>query len=486
MADRRRIVTLDSAGTATTIVDLENSSTVQAIQGTFKVAGPPRRQVIAQRVRRYGGGRVVFETHDNGTISETLLVRGATADICLANASAVYAALESARTDLFYEWRPDGATNSNFYEIRGPAELDADYKWLEFVGARVLQVQVKIPVAPLARLTPQTFAISSGTLPRVLALTGIGGDAPALADVTLRATWPVDIPAFALFGWWKHPTASPLASSVAPLGLIEAETSVSNSGWTVIGTDANYRGSNGLRVTASGAGTSKAAFSIDPSILPADDFADDELDIEVWARVEMASTLVSPRLAVSVLPDAGLSYGAQSYSAEFGSLGRLVTVPQSGTRFRMTRLGVITVPVDPSQPVKWRIQIDGAWDAGSSGSFGLDYLMCVPARARACSKSGVPFDANYTFFIRDALDISKTIRSDLSGLAGAGAGNKGRDAGLGGSLIELPPGDVDMLIKLSSYVPDSPVATTYSETLSYPSVTGSVVVWPRVFLAKGT
>jgi hypothetical protein len=65
------------------------------------------------------------------------------------------------------------------------------------------------------------------------------------------------------------------------------------------------------------------------------------------------------------------------------------------------------------------------------------------------------------------------------------AGNFGRDSGLGGSPIELPTGNVDMLLKLSSVVPDDPTSDTTSEQISHTGVTGSIVVWPRFWLSKG-
>jgi hypothetical protein len=483
--DRRRIVTLDSAGTATTVVDLANAGVVQGVRDSFKVTMPQASPVMAKRQRRYGGARTVFETHDNGSISETLLVAGTSADDCLANVSSVLSVLSSARTDLFYEWRPDGATSSVFYEVRGPAKIDPSYRWVEFAGAQVLPVSIEIPVAPLARLAPQTFAIASTDLPAVKALTAIGGDAPALADVTLRASGGSAAPVWALFGWWQTPTATPLAGSVAPVGVIEAETATGLSGWATGGLTAVWRGSDGLNVTTSGAGSASAAWVVDPSVLDADDFALGEVDIEVWARVAIAAGVVAPRLTLSLTPDAGTSFGSATYTPEYGSAGKLITRPSSGSVFRMVRLGVLTMPVDAAQPVKWRIKLDGSWAAGSAGAFGIDYVVCVPARARACSPSGVANDAYFPKFIASTSDTSKTIRSDLSGLVGSAAANKGRDSGLGGSLIELPPGDVSMLLKLSSLVADDPTSDTSGEQLAH-TVTGQVVVWPRVFLAKGT
>lgn len=474
-------------GTPHASTSVQLTGQIVSVRDSFKITAPVAQPIMARRQRRYGGSRTVSETHDNGMISTTLLMSGQSTDDCLKVVSDLLTITQSARSDLFFEWRPDGATSSVFYEIRGPGRWNPNYKWIEMNGAQMLRVDLEFPVAPLARLAPLTFAIGSSTLPTVFTgVDAVTGDAPALADVTLRTTGGAAAPIWALLAWWKTVTATPLAGSVAPVGIIEAETATGLVTWAAIGTDANYRGSNGLRATTAGAGTASASFVVDPSVLAPDDFALGEVDIEVWARVELAAGVVSPRLTMSLTPDAGVSFGQPAYTAEFGSVGKPLVRPSSGTAFRRVRLGVLTMPVDPAQPLKWRIKVDASWAAGSAGVFGLDYLECTPARARACSKTGVANDAYYPDFIASTSDTSKTVRSDLSGLVGSAALNKGRDTGLGGSLIELPPGDVDFLLHLSSLVPDDPSSDSTSEQLSHTGVTGSIVVWPRVHLAKGT
>lgn len=484
MPDRRRIVTLNSAGVATTVLDLEQSGIYEAVRDSFRITPPPRSTVMSRRQRRYGGARPVFETHDNGVVSWTVLVQGTSVDNCLTRVSSMLAVTESARVDLYLEFRPDGATTSVFYELRGPARYAPGYRWVELAGANVLQVVLEFPVAPLARLASVSTAIASSTLPLLYAsLPTIAGDAPALAEITLRTSGGTSAPIWGLFAWWRRVTATPIAGSVSPLGIIEAETATGLATWAAIGVDANYRGSNGIRATTAGAGTASAAWVVDPSVVDPDDFRS-EVDVEVWARVEMDGGVVSPRLTLSLVQDSLL--GNASYTPEFGVTGKLLTRPSSGARFRRVRLGVLTMPVDTGQPVKWRVKLDASWAAGSTGVFGVDYLELVPARARACGKSGVANDSAYPKFIASTADTSKTIRSDLSGLVGSAAANKGRDSGLGGSLLELPVGDVDVLLHLSSLVPDDPTSDTTSEQISHTGVTGSIVVWPRVHIAKGT
>lgn len=484
MADRRRLVTLDATGTATIVKDFEDATNYFSESGTFEIKPAARRQISAQSSHRYGGSRVVAEQHDNPQIGWKMLVKGATADACLLNIETLIAALEQARNDLFFEWRPDGATNSTFFEVRGPATWTPTYDWALFQGVRAMVIDVAIPVGPLALSAPTTIVIASTVLPAVVQLgTAIPGDASALADISLRTSGGASPPIFAMIGWTKRPGA-PIAASVAPFGVIEAETGLSLATWAVTA-DANYRGGSGLKATAAGVGSASALFALDPSVMQSDDFTTGEVDIEVWAVVEMAATLVSPTWTLSLQPFAGLSFGAEQFSAEFGSSGKLAVKPSSGTVKRPVKLGTLSMPVDVATPLKWNLKVAAAWGGGSTGICGLDYLWLVPAKQRALSPTSKPAgDGSYPKFISSVSDTNKTIRRDLSGRVASGAGSSGRDTGLGGSLLELPPGNVDLLLKLSSLVPDDPTSDTSAEQLAH-TVTGSVVVWPRYWVARG-
>lgn len=485
MADRRRLVTLDSAGVATTVKDFEDSTIVFSVRDSFDVKAATRKPVLAARGRRYAGARVVGESHDNGEISWQSLVKGATPDAVITNAEAFVAAVEQPRNDLYFEWRPDGATHSTFYEVRGPATWKLTYKWAQFQGALSMVVEFTIPVGPLALEAPTTINIASTTLPAVVQLgTAIGGSAPAMMDLALRTSGGTSPPIFAMVGWTKRPGA-PLAGSVAPFGVIEAETGASLATWAVTA-DANYRGGSGLKATAAGAGSASAMFALDPSVMQSDDFMTGEVDIEVWGIVELAATLVLPTWTLSLQPNAGLSFGAEQFSAEFGSIGKLVAKPSSGTVKRMVKLGTLSMPVDVATPLKWNLKVAASWAAGSTGTCGLDYLILTPARQRALSPTSKANDSSYPKFISSTSDTNKKIRADLSGRVASGAGNFGRDSGLGGQLLELPPGNVDLLLKLSSLVPDDPTSDTTSEQLAHTGVTGTVTVWPRYWIGRGT
>lgn len=480
MADRRRIVRISPTGTVTTLIDLEDGATYQSVRGSFNVTPGPRRPTMAQSQRRYGGSRQTGEIHDNGEISWKMLVAGTTADLAIANFEAAIGYLELATMDLFFEWRPDGTTTSKYYELRGAATWQPEYEWAQFSGAKSFYGSIKLPVAPLSRRAPVTIAIASTTFPATVALgTAIAGSAPAQVDVSLTTSGGTSAPIWALIGWTRRPT-TPLASSVAPWGVIEAESGTPTTWVSTV--DANYRGGNGLKVTTAGAGTASVLIPVDPSTLATDNFSVDDLAVEVWGRIELASTVVSPRLVLSLLPFAGTSFGAEQYSGEFGSTGKLVTLPSSGTRFRFVKLGTLNMAVDTIAPLKYNVKVAASWATASTGQFGLDYLVMVPAKQRALSASSEPNDSTYAKFIASTGATTKTVRYDLSGRVASGAGNPGRDSGLGGNLIMMPPGNVDMVIKLSSLVADDPTLDVTTEQISHTGVTGSLRVIPQDYL----
>jgi hypothetical protein len=98
-------------------------------------------------------------------------------------------------------------------------------------------------------------------------------------------------------------------------------------------------------------------------------------------------------------PFAGTAFGGEQFAAEFGSAGKTVTKPASGSAFRPVKLGTLSMPVDKAQPLKWNVKVAASWAAGSTGNFGLDYLWLVPSRQRALSPTSKPNDSAYPDFI---------------------------------------------------------------------------------------
>lgn len=319
------------------------------------------------------------------------------------------------------------------------------------------------------------------TLPDSIELRGaILGGGPALCNVTVTTPTSSSVASpFALIGWGPRPSSA----TGTPFGIREAETGTALSGWAVTA-DVDYRGGSGLQYTAAGVASISADFHIDPRLIVPDDYSD-QLEIEVWARVELGAGLVGPRLiaeAVGIVNNVPTS--------EFGIAGKPLVVPSSGTRFRFVRVGTLRIPYasqDPSQIPS--IRLTGTMLAGSTGTFGLDYVLLCRARDRALGPTGKPNDDNYpAFFKLFGFEHSRRIASDLSGQSlqfpnGEMDPAVVGDTGLGGSLIELPTGDINALVKLSSLVPDDPTADATSETLSH-AVTVQFAVTPRWPLAR--
>ncbi len=328
--------------------------------------------------------------------------------------------------------------------------------------------------ARLFRFTFEPFTYRNLTLPQLIApLDEIPGSAPALAEVEITTSGGADNPAWALVGWLGAPV-DPGVTDV-PLGVYEAE-SLSKVGLTS-SSQAGARGGFDARLTASGG----AAWSVvlgmqDSQYAEADEFSDGQIDVEVWARVLVSSTLVNPRVTASY---GDLTFGTMpQYTAEFGSAGRALVKPSSGAVYRFTRLGTLAIDL-AGGPL---ITLAGTCDVGSTGVFGADYVLVAPARRRALGVTGVPM-TSVRDFAPSTTAWTKRIRSDLSAVAGASAITLKRDRGLGGSMIEPSPGGTRWLVKLSNLVPDDPTVNTNAEQLSH-SGTVRIAVTPRSYLLR--
>lgn len=671
MTELLRIVQLDVGGRPSTLLDFNDFVNFTIARESFAVTPPGKQATMSTADRRYGGSRQVGETTDNGKVAWSSLVMGPSQDGCIANIEAVLSQMEANPIGLLLEWRPDGATQSALYEIRGTGDWTPKYAWGQFSGAGSMVVDLAFPVAPLARGLPldildlfsvdtrsdysydsglsgneevaggelksaanpnteqraihtargylygdnqqtvkgipkatisgwkngvvlkrisaitylvayvddegtnsrlridkvvagtptnlattnlaarvangvshwvrgriegnvvtaeyflaaptpmgaptltNTYTLAAGAertefgagvkgapgrvwipktvgaaqdeyavepytyrnqeLPQALVLSGtIPGDAPCKADVTITPSGGAGAPIWALLGWTKKPSAGLAA---APFGIIEAETAANLSGWSVVAGPTARGNSLLLDEAAAATDVYTASWPVDPSLMTPDAFAS-EVAIEVWARVTMASTIVTPNLTLSVRPEDGLSYGSARYTDEWGSAGKLLTVPSAGSQYRMVRLGTLRMLVDTLRARKWTLWLGGSVGAGSSGAWGVDYLLLGPAGARACSPSSKANDSGFPQFIASPAETSKTIRHDLSARVAKPPAYGHPDHGLGGQLLELPPGEDELLVKLSNLVPDDPTVNATTEQLAH-TATVHAAITPR-------
>lgn len=474
MADTRKLVTIDSTGSVTTVANLEVSGTYQAVRDSFTVSPPDPQPSMSQVPRPFQGGQAVYGTHNNGEIGWTVLIQGATRDQCLANAEGLLALLAPvpAPVGLHIEWRPDGATNSTFYEVRGPARFKTQYRWAQFTGAGSMLIDIAIPVGPLAKGARTTQSVSSFATPSVVQLsTAVDGSAPAALDVKIDKPSGAYGPEFGLVAWWPRQTTPP-GGYASLLGVIEAETGTSLSGWS--STSGTYRGGYALVGTASGAGSASAKYALATNGVAA---GTGSIDVEVWAAVATVSC-VGPAITIK-FETAGGS-GQPIYTREWGQGSRPLT-GRSG--LWITRIGTVTLPTVNVEP-KWTATVTMSWQTGSAGNTALDWLMFVPAGQRACSPTGEAIDSSYPRFMPTVTAaMSKTVRPDLSGLLLAG-GVTAPDNGLGGATLEVPPGNTDMCVLLSQGQPDG-AGTMIAGNGVYTGITATVGVTPRYYLVRG-
>lgn len=114
----------------------------------------------------------------------------------------------------------------------------------------------------------------------------------------------------------------------------------------------------------------------------------------------------------------------------------------------------------------------------------IDQVILVPARRRAVTATGrAPTDQKWMPATGVAVEYVKTVAADLSAVGGPGrqwgeAGGQSPATGLGGSLLELPAGDVDVVAKLATPIPET-TQTSYVTEESSRVATLHFAVTPR-------
>lgn len=252
---------------------------------------------------------------------------------------------------------------------------------------------------------------------------------------------------------------------------------LSGTSWARVTDATNYfEYGFGWEVTAVSATSGEAHWLVDPHLLVPDDYTLGELNVEAWVMVRIASTITGAKLRMEANPRStlGTNYGSTRYTAEFGSTGTPIATPSAGTQRRFVRGGTLTLPIDRKRPQAWRIKAI-ANSTGGTGAYGIGYLILVPSRSRCLSASGKPLDTNYPqFFLTTTAAHERLISSTLQGYAVKPGEQPTPDNGLGGSVIEVPSGQVDIANLFTALVPDDPVATSGNDTYG-----SSTTFWHR-------
>ncbi len=169
MADRLRLVNLRWPKPPAVLADLAQGLQMQLSKDTLKLAPGDPGAILTAAPTRWGGSRVVGELRANATLSATFLVIGTTKDGAIQTIAAVLeSALAANAPDMAIEWRPDGATYSTYFRLRGAPTYAPSYSWAEFQSANMIQIDLAFPVAPTGEPPPydifDDFSVDTVTL----------------------------------------------------------------------------------------------------------------------------------------------------------------------------------------------------------------------------------------------------------------------------------------------------------------------------------
>jgi hypothetical protein len=240
--------------------------------------------------------------------------------------------------------------------------------------------------------------------------------------------------------------------------------------------DANYRSGWSAIPGSAGSGLPYIArVVIDPALLVPDDYTQNEIAIEVWGR---QTTLPQAQaIKMAAWPITATAVAPAVTTEEYGTAGKTTIPSSSGTPLRFMRLGTLRLRTDMGRYLL-------TWESPTGGAQ-LDYFVLVPSNWRALGPTAKPLDANYPAFVPATSEITKRIRPDLSAtIKEPASGTPEVNApGLGGSLLEMLPGNNDVVVKLSNLVPDDPTVGTSAEQLAH-SATVHFKITPRWRLGR--
>lgn len=274
--------------------------------------------------------------------------------------------------------------------------------------------------------------------------------------------------------------------ALPPFGVFEAEAKVPPSGGSDGGleivSDGNYSAGRFVRtssVVPAGGSFYMISFQIDPSLAAPDDYAGDSIAIVVFARILHSGAFDGGLTAVASLGDRS----TYTYTLEHGEDGIQIPQPTSGwnSRRRLTRLGTLIAPVSGVEQGVFELRIRFTIAAGTNlQHFGIDYVALVPARSHVLTPTGKSSVGLGTFA---EPTVNRTITKRVHPDTSADQRNFGRQPlrtrGIGGSLIEIPTGEIELLSIVSNSVPDNPTATSNSEAPPNPTPRVRLIPTPR-------
>lgn len=298
----------------------------------------------------------------------------------------------------------------------------------------------------------------------------IPGTANAIGGFQIGTTGGATAPVFGLLGWIGRDNP---ASAPGPFGVYE---STAGSGFATQA-DANARSGSYFGRAAYTDGDYIDFQNIDLTRVFADPDSPNAMNVEIWARIYNSAANGTIALAASIALQTGAG-SPRRYTLEYGTTGKSIAPPSAGSAYRFVKLGTIRLdkPTDATTGLASIRIACVSHTGGATGAFGFDYTIVAASARRAVSPSGKANNTAYPAFTRVTSEVLRTIGRDLSGQFSTGLDGGSPDVGLGGSLIEFPPGKLDMCVKLSSMVPDDPTSNTTSEQLSHSATIHPIIV----------
>lgn len=440
-----------------------------------------------------GAGQLRIYKHDSGV---TTALAGPTAHGALADGALVLIRFRAEGNDLALEWFAgtnyetptatptatvthtlSGADATKFGAgVSGKAGLYWDPVGTDPLAGAVVGWRVR-PYVYRARTTPLKVALSPP----------IPGSASAECAVEIAIGAPAALPKFGLIALDARGDAA--LGGAVPLAVLQDSDGASVGGISFSTTaDGSALGGTYLGHPTPTAGAYAVEWALDLASVAGDDFSAGTIAIEVWGRWRLDNELVTPTVVASARPAAfAFGGGGDHYTQEYGSVGRRLPIPAATSGvWRFVRLGTIVFTRLPGPRVvghQWVLRVAATLGGGTAGAaWGIDYVVCIPVRSRAVS----PTDrgpSGYPAFV-SAAQSTKRIAHDLRGGLLAAPSTHFREwapmlaVGLGGFRLEPPPGDTDLLVKLSDLIPGDPTVDTSSEGTSV-SASLHVDVTPR-------
>lgn len=287
-------------------------------------------------------------------------------------------------------------------------------------------------------------------------------------DGTTAATHLVTAPVYLLDLYTPHLDGVHFAGGV-DVGGTASPWYLSPATSTVNQVDANAR--SGFKVTSTSTITSQQwAYLLDPATFSPNDFEQDRMLVEVWARFAYDASMPGLRISLSTRGDESISL--ESYDLEQGTSG--LSHSTGASVFRFARLGVLAIRYqDIPQRRRQQFTVTASWTS-TGYAFAMEEIILTRPGRRIMLPTGIDSSSRYPVLMSVAsAHITRRVYADLSseavGVNSQYGEHQQRGAGstlggfVGSQAIVLPTPNVDVLFKASTQIPNAPSAPAANE-----------------------